>query len=93
MKDFFDCHQILTTKDLDDEVLMEAIKATFDNRGLTRNDDLRLFSEEFYTDEARLLRWKVFMKKIQWKEDLAFVDVMKVITSRLEPMYNKYWKK
>ena len=69
------------------------VKATFDNRGLTQNDDLQLFSEAFYTDEARLLRWKAFMKKIQWKEDLAFADVMRVITKRLEPMYNKYWKK
>ena len=92
MKDFFDCYQILTTKKLDDEGLFEAIKATFDNRGLIRNDDLRLFSNEFYTDRARLLRWKAFMKKIQWKEELSFVDVMRVITTRLEPMYNKYWK-
>ena len=90
MKDFFDCYQILTTKKLDDEGLFEAIKATFDNRGLIRNDDLRLFSNEFYTDGARLLRWKAFMKKIQWKEELSFVDVMRVITTRLEPMYNKY---
>ena len=92
MKDFFDCYQILTTKKLDDEELFEAIKATFDNRGLIRNDDLRLFSNEFFTDGARLLRWKAFMKKIQWKEDLSFVDVMRVIKTRLEPMYNKYWK-
>ena len=92
MKDFFDCYQILTTKDLDDEGLMEAIKATFKNRGLMQNDDLQLFSEAFYTDEARLLRWKAFMKKIQWKEDLAFADVMRVITTRLEPLYNRYWK-
>ena len=92
MKDFFDCYQILTTKKLDDEGLFEAIKATFDNRGLIRNDDLRLFSNEFYTDGARLLRWKAFMKKIQWKEELAFAEVMRVITTRLEPMYNKYWK-
>lgn len=93
MKDFFDCYQILTTKELNEEDLFEAIKATFDNRELTQNDDLRLFSEEFYTDEARLLRWKAFMKKIQWKKDLDFTDVMGVITTRLEPMYNKYWKK
>ena len=92
MKDFFDCYQILTTKKLDDEGLFVAIKATFDNRGLIRNDDLRLFSNEFYTDGARLLRWKAFMKKIQWKENLAFADVMRVLTTKLKPMYNKYWK-
>lgn len=92
MKDFFDCYHILITKELDDEGLFEAIKATFDNRGLIRNDHLRLFSEEFYNDGARLLRWKAFMKKIQWKEELAFAEVMRVITTRLEPMYNKYWK-
>ena len=93
MKDFFDCYQILTTKSLDDEQLFEAIKATFDNRLLVKNDDLQLFSEGFYTDEARVQRWTSFLKKIQWKENLSFADIMKVITERLQGMYVRYWDK
>lgn len=92
MKDFFDCYQILTMKQLDDEQLYEAIKATFSNRMLTRNDDLQLFTDGFYTDESRLLRWASFLKKIQWKDRLEFADVMNVITEKLQSLYDRYWK-
>ena len=92
MKDFFDCYQILTTKDLDENMLYSAIQATFDNRGLERDANLQLFTDAFATDHERLLRWSTFLKKIHWKENLAFADVMKVITARLELMYDRYWK-
>lgn len=92
MKDFFDCYQLLTKRDLDDETLYDAIKATFDNRGLTYNLELQLFTEDFSTDVARITRWKAFLKKIQWKETLDFETVMEVIRKRLQPMAEKYWK-
>lgn len=92
MKDFFDCYQILTTKELDDEMLYEAIKATFDNRELVYNANLQLFNDDFCTDEVRLKRWEVFLKKIQWKESLPFAVVMAVIIVRLKGLYDKYWQ-
>jgi len=92
MKDFFDCYQILTTKELDDEMLYEAIKATFDNRELAYNANLQLFNDDFCTDEVRLKRWEVFLKKIQWKESLSFANVMAVITVRLKGLYDRYWE-
>lgn len=92
MKDFFDCYQILTTKELDDEMLYEAIKATFDNRKLAYNTNLQLFNDDFCTDEVRLKRWEVFLKKIQWKESLSFANVMAVITVRLKGLYDRYWE-
>ena len=92
MKDFFICYQILTTKELDDEMLYEAIKATFDNRELAYNANLQLFNDDFCTDEVRLKRWEVFLKKIQWKESLSFANVMAVITVRLKGLYDRYWE-
>ena len=92
MKDFFDCYQILTTKELDDEMLYEAIKATFDNRELAYNANLQLFNDDFCTDEVRLKRWEVFLKKIQWKESLSFANVMAVVTERLKGLYDRYWE-
>ena len=92
MKDFFDCYQILTTKELDDELLYEAIKATFDNRKLAYNANLQLFNDDFCTDEVRLKRWEVFLKKIQWKESLSFANVMAVIIVRLKGLYDRYWE-
>lgn len=92
MKDFFDCYQLLTKRDMDDEILYDAIKATFDNRGLTYNPELQLFAEDFLTDAARIARWKAFLKKIHWKETLDFETVMEVIRERLQPMAERYWK-
>ncbi len=93
MKDFFDCYQLLTKRSLDDNMLYEAIKATFDNRGLEYNPELKLFTVEFINDTNRQMQWKLFLKKIQWKEELDFSEVMQVITDRLKPMAEKYWNK
>ena len=65
----------------------------FDNRGLTYNPELQLFTESFATDAARIVRWKAFLKKIQWKETLDFKTVMEVIKERLQPMAERYWGK
>lgn len=78
MKDFFDCYQLLTQRHLDDETLFEAIKTTFDNRTLMYKPNLKLFSDEFVTDKERNIRWKAFLKKIKWKEEIPFSSVMQI---------------
>lgn len=93
MKDFFDCYQLLTQRNLSYETLFEAIKATFDNRTLTYNPNLKLFSDEFAADKERIMRWKAFLKKIKWKDDIPFSSVMQIIKDRLQPMAMKYWGK
>ena len=93
MKDFFDCYQLLTNRELDDETLYDAIKATFHNRELEYNPKLKLFTAEFVNDSNRQMQWKLFLRKIQWKEELNFNVVMQVITDRLKPMAEKYWNK
>lgn len=92
MKDFFDCYQLLTQRNIDKDALYEAIVATFSNRSLTYNPNLKFFKEGFATDEERLMRWKSFLKKIRWKEDIPFSAVMKVICDTLQPMAMKYWR-
>lgn len=93
MKDFFDCYQLLTKRQLNDETLYDAIKATFDNRELEYNPRLKLFTDDFVNDTNRRMQRKLFLKKIQWKESLSFNVVMQVITDRLKPMVEKYWNK
>ena len=92
MKDFFDCHQILLTRNIDNETLYEAIKATFDNRQLVLKSDLQLFTPAFCEDETRIKMWKGFLKKIQWKDEIDFTEVMAIIRERLQPMYLRYWE-
>lgn len=91
MKDFFDCYQLLTNRDINMDTLYEAVKATFNNRELQYNADLQLFTPSFVTDAARLARWKSFLKNIQWKDMLSFADVMQVIADNLQPIVEKYW--
>lgn len=93
MKDFFDCYMLFTQRDISDETLFEAIKATFDNRVLAYKPNLKLFSDGFATDKERIIRWKAFLKKIQWKEEIPFPVVMQIIKDRLQPMAMKYWGK
>ena len=93
MKDFFDCYQLLTKRQLDDETLYDAIKARFSNRELESNPKLKLFTAEFVNDANRQMQWKLFLRKIQWKEELSFNVVMQAITDRLKPMAEKYWDK
>lgn len=91
MKDFFDCYQLLTTKEIDDESLYSAIKATFDNRELKYNPDLKLFTVGFAQDKERIMRWKAFLKNINKQVDLDFQTVTTTIFNRLQPLYNRYW--
>lgn len=92
MKDFFDCYMLLNTKTIDDDILYDAIRETFNNRKLLIKSDLQLFSKVFYEDKNRLVGWRGFLKKIKWKEVVTFEDVMNVIASRLQPMYERYVK-
>ena len=93
IKDFFDCYMLLTQRNISDETLFEAIRATFDNRALAYKPNLKLFSDEFATDKERIIRWKAFLKKIKWKEEIPVPVVMQIIKDRLQPMAMKYWGK
>lgn len=93
MKDFFDCYMLFTQRNISDETLFEAIRATFDNRALAYKPNLKLFSDGFATDKERIIRWKAFLKKIKWKEEIPFPVVMQMIKDRLQPMAMKYWGK
>ena len=85
MKDFFDCYQILKCQSnlIDEAVLEDAIRATFENRDTVVADNLQLFTDVFSNDDFRNSLWKNFLKKINWQEQIEFAEVMKVIQNRL----------
>ena len=88
MKDFFDVYQILTRQDVDPDILGEAIKATFANRGTEYVENHPLFFEGFFADVNRTMYWKGFLKRIKYADSLPFDEVGVVIRSRLLP----YWE-
>lgn len=91
MKDFFDCYMLLTSHhEISDLALKRAVFATFKNRNLHYNANLQLFTSSFANDEMRIKSWTLFLKKIKWKNEIPFSDVMDVLRKRLQPIYNEY---
>ena len=44
-----------------------------------------VFSDGFVQDEMRQTMWKSYLKRIKYKEELAFSEVMDVVRERLQP--------
>nr|WP_203558402.1 nucleotidyl transferase AbiEii/AbiGii toxin family protein [Bacteroides sp. 519] len=86
-KDFYDVYKILSTQELDNTTLSKAVQATFNNRGTSYQNTHPLFTESFRNDENRNTQWKRFLKKIKQNEYLFFEDVMILIISKLQPIY------
>ncbi len=89
MKDFFDVYRILESNKVNEEMLQQAIGATFSNRETGYKPNHILFTEEFVKDPTRIAFWKGFLQKIKYTEELPFYTVMTVIKKRLQG----YWEK
>jgi len=86
MKDFFDVYMILKGDKVDSELLKEAVVEVFANRGTELAPDHVVFSDGFVQDEMRQGMWKAYLKRIKYKDELPFEEVMDVIRGRLQPM-------
>lgn len=63
MKDFFDVYRILESNKVNEEMLQQAITATFSNRETGYKPDHILFAEEFVKSPTRIAFWKGFLRK------------------------------
>lgn len=88
MKDFYDLYRIGLTQTLDTEMLQEAIRATFANRGTIYSENNILFSDKFASDPDLNQRWDAFLKKIKYEPRVSFAEVMVQIQNWLKP----YWE-
>ena len=86
MKDFFDVYTILKADKVDEVLLKEAVAEVFANRGTEMDADNVVFTDDFAQDGMRQTMWKAYLKKIKYKEELPFTEVMDVIRERLQPM-------
>ncbi len=83
MKDFFDVYRILSNYNLDEEVLAQAIRATFKNRHTVIDAETPLFQESFAEDIMRNRFWEGFLRKIKWREKIEFKEAWGIIVERL----------
>ena len=86
MKDFFDVYTILKADKVDEALLKEAVAEVFANRGTEMDADNVVFSDGFAQDGMRQTMWKAYLKKIKFKDELPFTEVMDVVRGRLQPM-------
>jgi hypothetical protein len=77
---------ILKGDKVDNELLKEAVVEVFANRGTELDADHVVFSDDFAQDEVRQTMWKAYLKKIKYKDELPFEEVMDVVKERLQPM-------
>ncbi len=89
LKDYFDLSVLLERENLDTELLAQAIKATFERRGMSVPDALPVgLTDEFAHDASRQSLWLAFLKKNELlPEPLpAIVDRLR---SALAPALNR----
>ena len=86
MKDFFDVYTILKSGKVDSGLLKEAVVEVFENRGTKADPNSVVFSDGFAQDQMRQTMWKAYLKKIKYKAELPFADVMAVVREVLRPM-------
>lgn len=87
MKDFYDVYTILVSDRVNVNVLAEAIKSTFANRGTSYCENHPVFTDEFYEVPDRQALWNGFLRKIRFQGSLDFPTVGAVIRESLLPCW------
>lgn len=79
LKDYFDLFVLLERETLNIDLLAEAVKATFERRGMAMPDELPIgLTDEFAMDRSRQALWQAFVKK----NDLQ-IESLPVVVSKL----------
>lgn len=88
MKDFYDIKTIASTMGLDGQILLDAVKATFERRKTDiTTEALYVFSDEFKQDKDKQTQWAAFLNKNGLEKGSNFSDIVGEIQSFLEPVY------
>jgi hypothetical protein len=87
MKDFFDVFVLARQFEFDAEILSEAIRKTFANRGTTLEQDLLLFSPSFLEDPSKQTQWSAFVRKSKLiGTPDSFAEVVRANREFLQPL-------
>ena len=89
MKDYYDLYRIILSHKFDENDLLSAIIATFDNRKTEYIPNHQLFSDGFANNPLLVQRWDNYRRKLEDIKDVSFDTVMMVIGNFMKP----YWEK
>lgn len=85
MKDFFDLHVLSRDFEFDGDVLVEAIRATFERRSTPIPGSTPVaLTPEFSEDPAKTMQWNAFVRKSGAPRIGEFSDVMKFVATFVE---------
>jgi len=84
-----DLSVLLERETLDTDVLAQAIKATFERRGMTVPADLPVgLTDKFAHDHSRQALWRAFIKKNELVPE-SLVAIVDRLRTALEPVLNR----
>ncbi|MCZ4806684.1 nucleotidyl transferase AbiEii/AbiGii toxin family protein [Legionella pneumophila] len=84
LKDYLDLYVLLSNEQLDNQVLAQAIQATFTRRGMTVPEVLPIgLTDEFANDPTRESMWKAFLSKNEL-EQKPLTEVITVIRNMIQ---------
>lgn len=88
IKDFYDLWVISTELEIDGNLLVEAIQATFERRETPLSEQkLSVFENSFTSDENKQKLWVAFLSKNGLESDMIFDVLMRELQGFLEPVY------
>ena len=88
LKDYFDLSVLLKRETLDKDLLAQAIKATFERRGMSRPDAVPIgLTDEFAHDSSRQSLWLAFLKKNELPSE-PLLAIVKRLRVTLAPALN-----
>ncbi len=87
MKDYFDLYRIFSAHRFDTELLAQAIRATFENRGLKITAENDFFTDDFGNDRQLNIQWNNYMRRMNLTLP-DFPNIHRTVTDHLMPLWN-----
>lgn len=89
LKDYLDLSVLLERETLDIDLLTQAVKATFERRGMAVPTDLPVgLTDEFANDPSRQALWQAFLKKNELAPE-PLATIVDRLRAALEPALNR----
>ncbi|HHS2920899.1 TPA: nucleotidyl transferase AbiEii/AbiGii toxin family protein, partial [Legionella pneumophila] len=88
LKDYLDLYVLLGNEQIDNQVLAQAIQATFTRRGMALPEVLPIgLTDEFANDPSRELMWRAFLRKNELDQK-PLTEVIAVIRNLVQILFS-----
>jgi len=88
MKDFYDIQFFAKHYDFKKDILIRAIKTTFDNRSTDLALHKIIFEDKFKNDENFQILWSAFLDRNKLEKDKTFFEAVSKIQSFIQPVFD-----